>query len=120
MEHGLIDTFLEEYEGGIEQFSKSRFKNSIILLSKSLFALCDLIIHKKTGRLPSNHTERFRIMEEYYPDIYHILDRIFDKYTDSYSKPVLKGSCEMIKNAIRQISKNPEIPERIKEYTEKI
>ncbi|MFH1054096.1 MAG: hypothetical protein V1740_06780 [Candidatus Woesearchaeota archaeon] len=63
----LVNTFKEEYEGGIEQFEKQRYKNATILLSKSLFALCDMIILNKLRKLPKNHGERFRILEDHFP-----------------------------------------------------
>jgi len=111
----LEKTFLEEYEGGIEQLEKERYKNAVILLSKSIFALCDLIIHLKLNRLPKNHGERFRILEEYFKDIYSVVDDIFSHYTDAYSKPVLKETCTKIKEAIIKIAKNKNLPEKIKE-----
>ncbi|MFH1316782.1 MAG: hypothetical protein ABII01_04645 [Candidatus Woesearchaeota archaeon] len=110
----LVKTFVEEYEGGIEQFEKQRYKNATILLSKSLFALCDLIILNKLKRLPKNHGERFRILEEHFPKIYPIIDEIFSHYTDAYSKPVLNKACMEIKNGITKISKIEELPEEIK------
>ena len=63
-------TFLEEYEGAEEQLNKGRYKNAAILSSKALFALCDFLIYSKLSKLPKNHTERFRILEEYFPEIY--------------------------------------------------
>jgi len=83
-------------------------------LSKSLFALCDLIIFNRLRKLPKNHGERFRILEEYFPDIYLIADNIFDRYTDAYSKPVLKQSSEEIINGIKKIAGTEKLPESIK------
>ena len=114
----LENTFIEEYEGGTEQLEKERYKNAIILLSKSLFALCDLLIHNKLKKLPKNHNERFRLLDEYLPNTYIIADTLFSHYTDAYSKPVLKNSCEEIKNGIKKIIENNEIPERIKKIIE--
>lgn len=119
MEEVLISTFMEEYDGGLEEFKKSRFKNSVILFSKSLFALSDLIIFKKLSIVPKNHAERFKILKEYASDIYLTADYVFDKYTDSYTKPVLKDTCELMKNAIKKIAKSKEVPERIREHIEK-
>jgi len=93
----LEKTFLEEFEGAQEQLEKERFKNAAILFSKALFALCDLIIYSKLNKLPKNHGERFRILKEYFPEIYSGVDNIFSHYTDAYSKPVLKETCEKIK-----------------------
>lgn len=114
----LIQTFLEEYEGAKDELSKGRFKNSAILFSKSLFAMCDFLIQEKLNKLPKNHSERFRILEEYFEDIYEIVDEIFDKYTDSYSKPVLKETCKLIQNGIKKINETKDLPEEIKTAVE--
>lgn len=114
----LEDTFIEEYQGGIEQLEKNRYKNAAILLSKSLFALCDIIIYNKLKKLPKNHNERFRILEEYNPEVYTIVNQLFNHYTDAYSKPILKQTCEEIKSGIKNINKNNELPETIKKIIE--
>ncbi|MEK6816544.1 MAG: hypothetical protein AABY09_02945, partial [Nanoarchaeota archaeon] len=101
----LEETFIEEYEGAVEQFKKERYKNATILFSKSLFALCDLMIYSKLSKLPKNHSERFRMLEKFFPDAYAIVDSIFGNYTDAYSKPILKETCEEIINGIRKIVK---------------
>ncbi|MDP3765587.1 MAG: hypothetical protein Q8R04_03675 [Nanoarchaeota archaeon] len=110
----LVQTFLEEYEGAREELSKGRYKNSTILLSKALFAICDILIQNKLNKLPKNHSERFRILEIYFKEVYEIVDEIFDKYTDSYSKPVLKETCEAIKNGIKKINEIAGLPAEIK------
>ena len=110
----LEKTFIEEYEGASEELKKGRYKNATILFSKSLFALCDLIIYSKLKKLPQKHGERFRILEEHFAEIYSIVDGIFNNYTDAYSKPVLKETCEGIKDGIKKIVGSDELPEKIK------
>jgi len=118
MVEGLVQTFLEEFEGAKDELSKGRYKNATILFSKALFAVCDLIIQNKLNKLPKSHSERFRILEEYFEEIYEIVDDVFDKYTDSYSKPILKETCEAIKNGIKKINEIAELPAEIKEIIE--
>src|SRR3989338_2778467 len=114
----LEETFLEEYIGAQEQLEKQRYKNTLILLSKSLFALCDIVIYQKLHKLPKNHTERFRILEQYFPEMYPIIDNLFSHYTDAYNKPILKETCEEMNHGIKKIIKTaPTLPERIKKIT---
>ena len=72
----LIQTFLEEFEGAKEELSKGRHKNATILFSKALFAICDILIQSKLNKLPKNHSERFRILEQYFKEVYGIVDDI--------------------------------------------
>ncbi len=114
----LKNTFIEEFEGAEEQLEKERYKNATILFSKALFALCDLVIFTKLSKLPKNHNERFRILEEHFPSTYKIVDRIFTHYTDAYSKPILKDTCNEIKNGIKDIVGIEKVPEEIKTLIE--
>ena len=114
MVDNLIQTFLEEYEGAKDELSNGRYKNSTILFSKALFAICDILIQNKLNKLPKNHSERFSILEIYFKEIYGIVDEIFDKYTDSYSKTILKETCEAIQNGIKKINEIAELPAEIK------
>lgn len=118
VDNELIQTFLEEFKGAEDELIKERYKNSAILFSKALFAICDILIENKLNKLPKNHSERFRILEVYFKEVYQIADEIFDKYTDSYSKPILKETCETIKNGIKKISEIAELPEEIKKIVE--
>ena len=111
----LEETFLEEYQGAREQLEKGRHKNALILFSKSLFALCDIILYHKLKKLPKNHNERFRMLEEFFPEVYLIVDELFGLYTDAYSKPILKEASQKIQNGIKQIITLVEIPKPIKE-----
>ncbi|MBI4983601.1 hypothetical protein HZC32_03075 [Candidatus Woesearchaeota archaeon] len=111
----LVQTLIEEYQGAEEEFKKGRYKNAAILFSKAFFALCDLLIYQKMNKLPKNHTERFRILEEYFPDVYKIADQIFTHYTDAYSKPILKETGEQIKDGLKKIIGTQPVPEKIRE-----
>ena len=73
----LIDSFVEEYEGANDEANKKRYKNSTILLSKALFALCDILIYNQFNKLPHNHRERFKILEENFKGVYEIVDALF-------------------------------------------
>ena len=110
----LETTFEEEYMGALEQLEKERYKNATILFSKALFALCDVIILVRLGKLPKNHGERFRLLQEYFPDAYLLVDRIFADYTDAYARPILKETSENIKHGIEQIIKTHDVSEKIK------
>ncbi len=117
-EKELEETFLEEFQGAMDEFNKQRYKNSVILLSKAMFALCDIKILTDVKRLPKNHGERFRILEDSFPEIYSIVDNIWSHYVDAYSKPSLQKSCEDIKNAIKEIIRTNEFSEKIKKSIE--
>lgn len=110
----LIKTFIEEYSGAIDEFEKGRFRNATILFSKSLFALCDILIFLKLKKLPKNHTERFRLLEEYFPESYPNIDEVFSHYTNTYNKPAEKTAAEKVKNAINKVTRDYEVPKQIK------
>ncbi len=113
----LSKTFQEEYEGALDELAKKRYKNATILFSKALFALCDCLIQQKFHKLPQNHSERFRLLEKYFPETYKIVDKIFSHYTDAYSQPVLQETCTLIKHGIKTIAGTENVPEEIRKIT---
>lgn len=116
----LESSFIEEITGALHEFNEKRYKNSLILYSKAIFCMCDLLILQKKLKMPENHPERFRILERYAPKVYRIVDKLFKKYTDTYLKPSDKESCEAMKDAIKQINGIEGFSEKIKTFIEKI
>ena len=116
----LENTFIEEFEGAVDELQKGRNKNAVILFSKALFALCDLLIFLKFSKLPKNHTERFRILEEHFNQIYVLIDDVWNHYTNAYSKPILKETNESMKNAIKEINRLENFPNKIREVIGKL
>ena len=101
----LRDNFDEYYQLGLRAFSESKYNSATTLFFKAIVALCDLFLLKKEGRIPSSHSDRFRTIEESYPEIYKILDRDFPFYQDSYTKKMDKESAELLKDDIEKIKK---------------
>lgn len=111
----LEETFIEEYESAKLLEGLKKDKSTTILLSKALFALLDYIILAKYNNLPKNHTERFRILENKEPKTYSLVDSVWSKYTNTYSKPSSKESINLLKNVIMEVvKKNERISEEIK------
>ncbi len=101
----LRDNFDEYYQLGLRAFSESKYNSTTTLFFKAIVALCDLIVLQKEGRIPSSHSDRFRIIEEKYPELYAILDKDFPFYQDSYTKKMDKESAELLKDDIGKIKK---------------
>lgn len=116
----LKNSIIEEIEGAVSEFNFNRHKNALILFSKALFSMSDYLITGKNLKLPENHEERFRILQRYMPSVYHIVDKLFKKYTDTYLKPTDKESCTGMKNAIKKLAELENFDREIKEIAEKI
>lgn len=101
----LLDNFSEYYEQGLSAFKDKKYNSAATLFFKAMVALCDIYILRKEGRSPTSQTDRFRILEQKYTEIYKLVDRDFPFYQDSYTKKLSKESAELIKNDIEQIKK---------------
>ena len=101
----LLENFNEYYVQGLSAFKKNKYNAATTLFFKAIAALCDLFILRKEGHIPSSHTARFRILEEKYQDIYHIADRDFPFYQESYTKRMDKESAELLKEDAEKIKK---------------
>ncbi|MFT4310764.1 MAG: hypothetical protein ACMXYC_03975 [Candidatus Woesearchaeota archaeon] len=71
-----------------------------ILYFKTLFALHDYMLLQKIGYAPKDHTERFRLLEEYFPDAYKVLDKEFNTYRDTYNNVTQKITCDRIRGEV--------------------
>lgn len=79
---------------------------------KSLFAICDLILYKKTKIIPSDHTERFVLLKEHDHFLYEILDKLFSTYRETYTKTLSSARVDHVKKKLEEVFRyaNIEIP----------
>lgn len=95
----ILKQFAKEYfDSAEDEFNKQRYNSAVVLYFKSLVAFIDLYILQETNDTPSSHTERFRIVQQNFPDIYDLLDRDFPFYQNSYIQIMTKELVEVIKN----------------------
>ena len=111
----LENTSIEEIKAAKLLQKEHMTKSALILYSKALFAVLDYLILKKYKKLPKNHSERFRILEAKEPKTYINVDKIWLKYTDSYSKPADEDSIRLFVETIKEIVQDENISEKIKE-----
>ena len=84
-------------------YSNKDFTSATILYFKAVFSAIDFILLKLEGKTPKDHTERFRVLEKSYPDLYEFLDKYFKVYRDTYSISIDKETCDKIKENVKKI-----------------
>ena len=105
----LEKTAKEYYQSGAEELLKNRNNSAVILFFKCIISLTDLFILKNKKITPSSHTERFRISQQNFPELYEILDKDFPFYQDSYNIIMSKELAKIMKNDAEKIAKKVEI-----------
>jgi len=105
----LEKTAIEYFNAGEDEFKKERYNSAVVLFFKSLVALIDLYIFQKTGETPSSHTERFRVTQEKFPDVYDLLDKDFPFYQDSYVHIMTKELSGVIKNDAKTMAEKAKV-----------
>lgn len=116
----LKQGIVEFVDGGLDEEAKGRFRLAATAYFKALTRVCDYVILKKTGILPSSHAERFRILEAKFKQLYLSADRTFGTYRDTYSMPVDKMALKTIKNEIAKIIESEGLEKELKGISEKI
>ena len=116
----LKQGFEEFASGGLDEENKGRFKLAVTAYFKAITQICDLIILRKRGFAPSSHADRFRILEKDFSSIYNSVDSVFKTYQDTYSMPIDKESCNLVKNEIKKIIRTGELEEEFKNIISKI
>jgi len=85
------------------------YTSSTILYFKCLFVALDFIILQKIGKTPKDHTERFSILKENFPELYSLLDKSYPIYRQTYSLTINKSTCEEIRQNVERIIKEYKI-----------
>lgn len=85
------------------------FTSATILYFKAIFVILDYLILKKSGKSPKDHTERFILLKELFPDLYIFLDKYFNIYRNTYSLTIDKETCDKIKQNTNEIIKKYKI-----------
>ena len=101
----LVGNAKEYYKNGMDAEKREEYNSSVTLFFKAISSLCDIYILEKDGRIPSSHSDRFRILETKYPDIYRIIDKDFPFYQDSYRTRLTKEVSVMLKEDVRRLCK---------------
>ncbi|MEK6829362.1 MAG: hypothetical protein AABY15_04490 [Nanoarchaeota archaeon] len=99
----FIENASEYYRNALEAEGRKEYNTAVTLYFKAISALCDIYIFAKEGKIPSNHSERFRILEAKYPEIYRIIDRDFPFYQDSYRAKLTRETSIMLKNDAKKL-----------------
>jgi hypothetical protein len=85
------------------------FTSSAILYFKAFFSILDLIILREDGKIPKDHSERFRMLESKHIELYASLDKLYPLYRDTYSLIINKEDCNRIKENVERIVKEQRI-----------
>lgn len=103
----------EELVRNIRSFCKSAamvcesgdHTSAFILYFKALVALADLMLVRETGRVPTNHADRFAELTKFDPALHRVLDKYFHFYRKSYSSSIGKGLCDEVSYYVRLFAK---------------
>jgi uncharacterized protein (UPF0332 family) len=90
-------------------YSNKDFTSATILYFKAVFCVLDFILLKSKGNAPKDHTERFRMLENSYPDLYEFIDKYFRIYRDTYSTSIDKETCDDLKENVKRIIKKHQV-----------
>ena len=105
LKNSLIENAKEYFKNAIDAQKRNEYNTSVTLFFKTLSALGDLNILINEGRMPSSHSERFRILEQKYKKIYFILDKDFPFYQESYRTKLDKETSLMFEEDARELFK---------------
>ena len=73
IEKTLVENAREYYKNALDAEKKGDYNTSVTLFFKAISALADLYIYYKEKVIPSNHADRFRILETKYKEVYKIV-----------------------------------------------
>lgn len=101
----LLDNINKFLKSAEIVYKTNDFTSATILYFKALFSILDFIILKDSGKIPKDHSERFRILESEHPKLYLLLDKLYPSYRTTYTSIINKGICDKIKENVERIIK---------------
>ncbi len=102
-EKELNENISEFHNSAISAEEKKHYNVAVTLYFKTLAVLADLYIFRKEGKIPSSHSERFRILESKYQEIYALIDKNFSYYQQSYRIKLNKEICEVLREDVARL-----------------
>ena len=111
MEKDLIKNIKTLLESARLVYKAKDYTSATILYFKAAFVVLDLILLKARGKTPKDHTERFRMLQSSFPDLYLFLDKYFKIYRDTYSLSIDKETCDKVRENANKIIKKYKILE---------
>lgn len=102
-EENLMENAKEFLREANKARERGSYNSSVTLYFKAIAVLTDLYILKKEGFIPSNHNERFRLLESKYLLLYRVMDKNFPIYQQSYRIKLTKQYSDAIENDIKKI-----------------
>lgn len=107
--HSLKEGYRDYLDGASLLESKNNYKSAVNLYFKALTSLVDYVLEQETNRVPSNHSDRFRMTENKFKEIYSVLDALFSTYRDSYTEERGQKHVKKIKDGIRRILRSQKL-----------
>lgn len=105
----LERTGREYFLSGEDELSKGRCNSAVVLFFKSMASFADFYLFNETGTAPSSHSDRFRMTQKKFSEVYDLLDKNFPHYQESYNKIMLKELAEAIKNDAKTMAEKAKI-----------
>jgi hypothetical protein len=101
----LKENYVEYKLSAQEAYVKNRLNVAAMIYYKCLTTLADYMIYKKTSRMVSNHSERFKILEKLDKDAYDLLSPLFDTYRQTYFGSLKVEDVNKLKDATNRLEK---------------
>lgn len=103
----ILQANLQEYlQFGELAFKQQKFNSAATLFFKAICAAVDIYILKHSGFVPSSHNDRFRVVQERYPNLYELLDRDFPFYQNSYTQKLDQESAGVLRDDAYLLAKD--------------
>ncbi|MBI5073229.1 hypothetical protein HZA99_05420 [Candidatus Woesearchaeota archaeon] len=106
----LLKARITEFlEAAKDDEQKKRINAATTMYFKALVEVCDYLLYNKILKLPENHTERYQMLEKFFPELYKITSPLFRIYRKTYSQVIEEGDLGEIKNGIKKVMEYPEV-----------
>ena len=101
----LLSNFKDFLESANDELSKERYNPAISSYFKAIAILCDWKIYEEMGLLPKNHSERFFILRNNFPEVHSLISPLFKEYRESYNLRMEKKDALRLKENVEKLKR---------------
>ena len=91
-------------------YERKEYTPATVLYFKALFGIIDYVLLTSGRGIPKDHSERFQVLQNFYPRLYVILDKLFPIYRETYTVSLSKQDCDEVRNHVRELVEEFKIP----------
>ncbi|HIG95446.1 TPA: hypothetical protein HA249_00950 [Candidatus Woesearchaeota archaeon] len=85
-------------------FEMGDYTSATMLYFKAWFLALDILLLDKEGKSPKDHTERFMMLKQVFPELYDELNQRYPTYRATYTTTLHQKICTEVRTYVKKLT----------------